>query len=189
MSLSVEPAYYNQPDYIEALADSAAEYLKQDYDLLLFSFHGVPERHIRKGDPTGTHCLSCDTCCEGEHPAHATCYRAQCLKTAELVAEKAGVPREKYHVAFQSRLGRDPWLRPYTDLELERFAKEGKKRILAICPAFVSDCLETIEEIGMRGKETFEENGGEDLTLIPCLNENPRWIETLAGMCQRFQAS
>jgi ferrochelatase len=186
LTLTSESAYFDQPEYIEALVASAEDFLQQDYDHLLFSFHGIPERHLRKSDPTGSHCLSCDTCCEGEHPAHKTCYRAQCLKTMELFTEKAGVPKEKYSFSFQSRLGRDPWLKPYTDFELKKFPGMGKKKILVICPAFVSDCLETIEEIGMRGKEDFESSGGESLQLIPCMNENPRWIDALEGMTRRF---
>jgi ferrochelatase len=184
--LTSEEAYYNQPDYIDALAASAEEYLRQDYDHLLFSYHGIPERHLRKSDPTGSHCLAAKDCCSGEHPSHKFCYRAQCFKTTDLFVRKAGIPAGKWSVSFQSRLGRDPWLKPYTDFELERFAREGKKKLLVMCPAFVSDCLETIEEIGVRGKESFEGAGGEMLTLIPCMNEHPRWIDALAGMVRRF---
>ncbi len=186
MTLTSEKAYYNQPEYIAALVASAAEFLQQPYDHLLFSYHGIPERHLRKSDPTGCHCLTVANCCQVESPAHAFCYRAQCFKTTELFVRQAGIPTGKWSVSFQSRLGRDPWLKPYTDFELERFAKEGKKRLLVMCPAFVSDCLETIEEIGVRGKESFEGAGGESLTLIPCMNEHPRWIEALAGMVRRF---
>jgi ferrochelatase len=184
--LTSESAYYNHPDYIAALVASAADYLKQDYDHLLFSYHGIPERHLRKSDPTGCHCLKAENCCAGEHPAHKFCYRAQCLKTTDLFVKHAGVPAGKWSVSFQSRLGRDPWLKPYTDFELIRFAQEGKKKLLVICPAFVSDCLETIEEIGVRGKESFESAGGTSLKLIPCMNEHPRWIDALEGMARRF---
>ncbi|MBI1177019.1 ferrochelatase [bacterium] len=189
LRLTSEEAYYNQPDYIEAMVANAAEYLKQDYDHLLFSYHGIPERHLKKSDPTGSHCLMAQDCCSGDHPAHKFCYRAQCFKTTELFVQKAGIPTGKWSISFQSRLGRDPWLKPYTDFELERFAKAGVKKMLVMCPAFVSDCLETIEEIGVRGKETFESAGGESLTLIPCMNEHPRWIEALAGMVRRFTSA
>jgi len=182
LTLMHERAYYNQPDYIAALVASAAEYLKQPYDHLLFSFHGIPERHLRKSDPTGCHCLQAANCCQVESPAHAYCYRAQCFKTTALFVQQAGIPAGKWSISFQSRLGRDPWLKPYTDFELERFAREGKKRLLVMCPAFVSDCLETIEEIGVRGKAGFEGAGGESLQLIPCMNEHPRWIDALEGM-------
>jgi len=180
--LHVQPPYYDYPEYIEALVASARDYLNEPYDHLLFSFHGLPERHMRKADPTGCHCLKAPNCCETPSPAHATCYRAQCFKTVKDFVAGAGVPKERYSVAFQSRLGRDPWLRPYTDQEIERFAKEGIKRMLVICPAFVSDCLETIEEIGMRARDSFTAAGGDQLTLIPCLNEHPAWLHALRTM-------
>lgn len=183
---TVDP-YFDDPGYIDALVASATSYLSQPYDHLLFSFHGIPERHLRKSDPTGGHCLASPNCCEGSSPAHATCYRAQCFRTAKAFVEK--VPVKSWSVSFQSRLGRDPWLKPYTDFELTRFAQSGVKRLLVICPAFVSDCLETLEEIGMRGKESFEEAGGESLVQIPCLNTRPEWIEALAGIVQPKLAS
>src|SRR5438094_6379449 len=148
ISLTVAQPFFDQPDYIESLVASAADYLQQDYDHLLFSFHGLPERHLRKSDPTGRHCLLVENCCATASPAHATCYRAQCFKTVEAFVKQAGV--SKYSIAFQSRLGKDPWLKPYTDLELVRLARQGVKSLLVICPAFVSDCLETLEEIGLR---------------------------------------
>jgi protoporphyrin/coproporphyrin ferrochelatase len=189
MRLTSERAYYRQPEYIAALVASASEYLAQDYDHLLFSYHGLPERHLRKSDPTGNHCLVAKDCCAGEHPAHEFCYRAQCVETTALFVREAGIPAGKWSIAFQSRLGKDPWLKPYTDLELERLAREGVKRLLVICPAFVSDCLETVEEIGIRGKHTFEEAGGTSLQLIPCMNEHPRWIDALEGMARRFEGA
>lgn len=186
MRLQVQPPYYELPSYIEALHASAEEYLRRDFDLLLFSFHGVPERQIRKSDPTGGHCLQSPHCCETPSPAHATCYRAQCFRTAAALRARAGLPSAKCAVSFQSRLGRDPWLKPYTDFELERLPKEGVKRVLVICPAFVSDCLETLEEIGMRGRETFMAAGGKEYTMIPCLNEHPLWVQALEGMAGEF---
>jgi protoporphyrin/coproporphyrin ferrochelatase len=188
MKLTVQPPYFDAPDYIEALVASAADFFKQDYDHLLFSFHGIPERHIKKSDTTGCHCLARPDCCEVASPAHATCYRAQCYRTAALFVAKAGVPASKYSVSFQSRLGKDPWLKPYTDFELPRLAQEGKKRMLVICPAFVSDCLETIEEIGMRGCEDFLKASGKEFTRIPCMNEHPAWIDALEKMTARFVA-
>jgi protoporphyrin/coproporphyrin ferrochelatase len=182
MKLKIAEPYYNDPDYIAALAASAEDALKTGYDHLLFSFHGLPERHLRKSDTTGCHCLATPNCCETPGPAHRTCYRAQCLATVRAFVEAAGVPADKFSVAFQSRLGKDPWLKPYTDLELERLAKCGIKKLLVICPAFVSDCLETIEEIAMRGREIFIEAGGSEFALIPCLNEHPRWIDALEKM-------
>ncbi|MFM2295145.1 MAG: hypothetical protein RLZZ350_1558 [Verrucomicrobiota bacterium] len=186
MKVIVQPPYFDAPDYIAALAASAADSLQKDYDHLLFSFHGIPERHIKKSDSTGCHCLATSNCCETPSAAHATCYRAQCFKTAQLFVAKAGVPAGKWSVSFQSRLGKDPWLKPYTDYELPRLAKEGKKRMLVICPAFVADCLETIEEIGMRGCEEFKSGGGQEYTAIPCMNEHPAWIGVLERMTREF---
>lgn len=185
MKITVQPPYYDHPDYIAALVASAKDYLK-DYDHLLFSYHGIPERHLHKSDPTGCHCLKVENCCEVASPAHATCYRAQCFATTREFVKLAGVPKEKYSVSFQSRLGKDPWLKPYTDYELARLPNEGKKRMLVICPAFVSDCLETIEEIGMRGCEEFMAGNGKEFTRIPCMNEHPAWVAALENMANKF---
>ena len=187
VNLAVQPPFFDHPDYIRALVASARKTLDQDYDHLLFSFHGLPERHLRKSDPSGCHCLASSDCCVGSHPSHNTCYRAQCFKTVNAFLQAANIPLEKHSVSFQSRLGRDPWLQPYTDLELPRLAEQGVRRMLVICPAFVSDCLETIEEIGMRAKETFIEAGGESLELVPCMNEHPLWINALENMINSFQ--
>ena len=184
MRVTVQPPYFADPDYIEALVASARPGLAAGFDHLLFSFHGIPERHLRKSDPTGAHCLGTPDCCAVPSPAHATCYRAQCFRTVQAFLERHPVP--SHSVAFQSRLGRDPWLRPYTDQELERLARAGVRRLAVLCPAFVSDCLETLEEIGMRGRETFLGAGGAQFELIPCLNEHPRWIEALETMVRRF---
>lgn len=186
MKLKVQKPYYDAPDYITALAAVSAPALKTDYDHLLFSFHGIPERHLRKSDPTKQHCLTFDRCCEVKSPAHDFCYRHQCFQTAKSLAGWCGVPADKWSVSFQSRLGRDPWLKPYTDFELERLPRAGVKKLVVISPAFVADCLETIEEIGMRGKETFLQAGGEEYTLIPCLNEHPAWITALENMVKEF---
>jgi protoporphyrin/coproporphyrin ferrochelatase len=180
MSLEVIPPYYDHPDYIKALAASAAPDLGREYDHLLFSFHGLPERHLRKADPTGQHCLVRENCCEVESPARQTCYRAQCLRTVSAFVKATGVSR--YSVAFQSRLGRQPWLQPYTEAELRRLAAAGVKRLLVLCPAFVADCLETLEEIALRGRETFLKAGGRELVQIPCLNDHPLWLDALEKM-------
>lgn len=189
ISLSVMPPYYAQPDYIRALVASAADYLKEDYDHLLFSFHGIPERHLRKSDPTKNHCLVKENCCNVPSSARQTCYRAQCFQTVRAFAELAGLPAGKFSVSFQSRLGRDPWLRPYTDHVIEEMARAGTKKLLVICPAFVADCLETLEEIGMRGRESFLECGGQELTLISCMNEHPAWIAALEKMFTDWAAA
>ncbi|HZL13558.1 MAG TPA: ferrochelatase [Verrucomicrobiae bacterium] len=189
MKIEVQPPYFDWPDYISALVAAAKDHLESGYDHLLFSFHGVPERHLRKSDPTGCHCLKVENCCEVPSPAHATCYRAQCFKTVAAFVKLAGVPAEKFSVSFQSRLGRDPWLKPYTDLELAEFPKRGLKKLLVICPAFVSDCLETLEEINLRGRETFLAAGGKEFAQIPCMNEHPLWILALEKMARRFLKS
>jgi len=186
MKIKIQPPYFDAPDYIAALVASAQKYLEVGYDHLLFSFHGIPERHLRKSDTTGCHCLQVENCCDVPSPAHATCYRAQCFKTVAAFVAQANVPKEKYSVAFQSRLGKDPWLKPYADLEIAKLPARGVKKLLVICPAFVSDCLETIEEIGIRGRETFLEAGGSELTLIPCMNEQPEWLDALEKMVGRF---
>ncbi|MHB9006702.1 MAG: ferrochelatase [Limisphaerales bacterium] len=188
LQLTVQPPYYEDAAYISALVASARGHLEGGFDHLLFSFHGIPERHLRKSDPTGGHCLQTPDCCEVSSPAHARCYRAQCLRTMKAFAREANLPADRFSVSFQSRLGREPWLKPYTDLELPRLAKEGVKRLLVICPAFVSDCLETIEEIGMRGRESFLEAGGREYAQIPCLNEHPQWLSALDGMVTKFLA-
>jgi protoporphyrin/coproporphyrin ferrochelatase len=189
MAIHVQPPCYNQPDYVAALVASASEFLAKGYDHLLFSFHGLPERHLRKSDSTGRHCLAANNCCEAPSPAHATCYRAQCFKTVAAFVQQAGVRQGKYSVSFQSRLGRDPWLKPYTDYELAQLPARGVKRLLVICPAFVSDCLETLEEIGIRGRETFMSAGGTQFAQIPCLNEHPLWLEALEKMVTAFVAT
>ncbi|TDO28746.1 ferrochelatase [Sediminibacterium goheungense] len=174
---TIQP-FYDDADYIDALAQSIQPYTEEAYDHILFSYHGVPQRHIRKSDTTGCHCLKVNNCCETASPAHATCYRHQLVVTTKLVAEKLGIPKEKYSISFQSRLGKG-WLEPFTDKRLEAMPGEGIKKLLVACPAFISDCLETIEEIGEEGKETFLHAGGESFTLIPCLNTHPAWVNTI----------
>jgi ferrochelatase len=178
---SVRP-FHAHPAYLDALVRSAADDISREHDHLLFSFHGIPERHLRKSDPTRDHCLSVENCCETPSPAHATCYRAQCFQTVRGFVERTGVTR--YSVSFQSRLGRDPWLRPYTDHEIPRLAKAGVKRLVIMCPAFVADCLETLEEIGIRGRDSFMEAGGREFHLVPCLNERPEWIAALGQLAR-----
>ncbi len=182
MPLRVLAPFYADARYIAALAASARPYLDQGYDHLLFSYHGLPERHLRKTDPTGQHCLRNADCCVTASPAHATCYRHQVLRTTELVVQALGVPDGKHSLSFQSRLGRDQWLQPATVHELERLAQAGVRRLLVLCPAFVADCLETLEEIGIAGREAFLAAGGESFTLIPALNDQPQWVAALRSL-------
>lgn len=174
------PPFYNDPLYLRALSEQIRPYLQQEYDHILFSYHGVPARHIRKSDPTGHHCLESPACCDTASPAHAFCYRHQCFVTTKEMVQRLGIPEGKYSNSFQSRLGKG-WLEPFTDIRLEEMPKEGIKKLLILCPAFVSDCLETLEEIAIRGKETFMQAGGEAYTMIPCLNTHPLWVEALAA--------
>jgi len=189
IEVEVLPPFFDDPLYIDALYESARPYLEQPYDHLLFSYHGLPVRHLKKTDPTGAHCQTVPHCCEHAGAAHATCYRAQVFKTMRAFAKRAGLLKSEYSIAFQSRLGRDPWLEPFTDVEIIRLAKSGIKRLLVITPSFVTDCLETLEEIAIRGRESFLAHGGEDLTLIPCLNDHPKWIEALAAFSSNSQVS
>lgn len=181
--LTVLPPFYGDPLYVNALVAASADLLSTGYDHLLFSYHGLPERHLRKTDPTGGHCLATPDCCQTDSAAFATCYRAQTFATTRSFVEAAGIPAGKYSVAFQSRFGRDVWLQPFADAEIIRLAESGVRRLLVACPAFVADCLETLEEIGIRGKESFLAAGGDDFRLIPCLNDHPVWVETLARWC------
>ena len=180
--------FYNEPNYIHALAENIKPFLQKDHDHILFSYHGVPGRHIRKSDTTGCHCLQVENCCEVASPAHAHCYRHQVFTTTRLVMEQLNIPKEKYSISFQSRLGKG-WLEPFTDIRLEEMPKEGIKSLLILCPAFVSDCLETLEEIDERGKESFLRTGGESFTMIPCLNTNPLWVDVLSGWVKEFAAT
>ncbi|OYQ38319.1 ferrochelatase [Flavobacterium cyanobacteriorum] len=176
------PAFYNKPDYIKVLAGSIKSSLEGfEYDHLLFSYHGIPERHIRKTDVTKSHCKINSTCCVTPSAAHKFCYRHQCYETTRLVVEQLGIPEDKYSLTFQSRLAGDKWLEPYTDVEINKMPKKGIKNLAVVTPAFVSDCLETLEEIAMRAKEEFEENGGEKFHAIPCLNDNDDWVQVIAN--------
>lgn len=190
LKLDVVPPFYRDPGYLAALAESARPTLAQPFDHLLISYHGLPERHLRKSDPTKQHCLKCADCCETPSPAHATCYRHQCFETAREFTRLTGIAADRWSVSFQSRLGRDPWLEPNTETELVRLAKAGVKRLVVMSPAFVADCLETIEELGLRARELFLGAGGTEFRLVPCLNEHPAWVnavETLANESLRRQ--
>jgi len=189
ISTTLLQPFYRDDDYLDALATVAKPYVEKAPDLVLFSFHGIPERHLRKTDPSHAHCLASEDCCERCHPAHATCYRHQCYTTAHLAARRFGLSPEQYRISFQSRLGRDPWLTPYTDKTLEKLPSEGIRKLLVICPAFTADCLETLEEISMEGRESFLEAGGEWFEQIPCLNDHPAWIETLRKRIDAWRAA
>lgn len=174
----VVPPYYDHPAFVRAFAEVARPILADgEFDRVLFSYHGLPERHVTKSDPTGQHCLARPDCCAEIVPANRQCYSAHCHATTRALGDALAIPEEKRLVTFQSRLGRTPWLRPFTDETVERLAKEGAKRIAVLCPSFVSDCLETLEEIAMEAAEDFRAAGGEELVMVPSLNAHPTWIE------------
>jgi ferrochelatase len=181
VSFTVLPPFYNHPDYIRVLSESIQENLKgKEWEHLLFSYHGIPERHIRKSDVTKSHCKIDKSCCQTSSRAHQYCYRHQCYETTRQVAEYLELKEGTFSTSFQSRLGLDPWLRPYTDKTVAKFAKKGVKKMAIATPAFVSDCLETLEEIGMEAAEDFEEKGGEKLFVIPCINDRPDWVNVMS---------
>ncbi|MEI6862578.1 MAG: ferrochelatase [Verrucomicrobiota bacterium] len=177
---TVQP-FFEDADYVAALVESARPFLGQPYDHLLFSYHGLPERHMKKADSSRAHCFTVPDCCTTCSPAHATCYRAQTVRTTAAFARLAGLDSAKFSISYQSRLGNEPWLTPYTDHEFIRLAKSGRKKLLVITPAFTADCLETLEEIRMAGQETFIAAGGEAFTHIPCLNEHPAFLALLVA--------
>ena len=185
LQLNIVKPFYADPLYIKALAKSAESELAQDFDHLLLSFHGLPESHLKKLDPTGSHCLNDKSCCETASQAVLdTCYRAQCIRSAELFAQEAGLKPEQWSFAFQSRLGKNKWIEPYTDATLEELAARGVKKLLVMSPAFVADCIETLEELGIEGREEFIAAGGEELVLIPCLNAQQHWAQALTQICE-----
>ena len=173
----IEP-FYNDPLYIAALAESIKPNLKSGSHLL-FSYHSIPERHIEKSDITGNHCLKSAGCCTTPSEAHKFCYRHQCLETTRLVVEYLGIKEDDYSVSFQSKLGRSEWLKPSTTATMSLLPAKGIKNIAVVCPAFVSDCLETLEEVEIREKENFMAAGGEQYTFIPCMNIQPQWVAAI----------
>jgi protoporphyrin/coproporphyrin ferrochelatase len=178
--------FYNNKDYLRALSESIKPYVEKDFDKILFSYHGLPERHIKKTDVTGCHCLKVNDCCHVPSPAHNFCYRHQTIFTTEAMTKALNIPPQKVEQTFQSRLGRDPWLTPFTATRLTELPNEGIKKLLVVCPAFVSDCLETLEEMAIQGKEIFLNAGGESFDLIPCLNTQPLWIQTVTGWLKNY---
>jgi ferrochelatase len=176
-------SFCNDPGFIHSFAEIGKKYSPSNYDHILFSFHGLPERQIKKAD-CFDHCLK-DNCCASLEEKNAHCYRAQCFETARGIAKQLNIPFEQYTVCFQSRLGKTPWIKPYSDKVIESLAKKGKKRLLAFSPAFVSDCLETIFEIGTEYDLLFKKHGGEKIQMVESLNDHPAWIEAMAGLVTR----
>lgn len=183
--ITVVPPFYEDPRFLDAFAAVGRpqmETFKPDH--VLMSFHGLPERHIRKSEDGSGHCLVKDDCCAAIGPHNRNCYRAQCFATARGLAARLGLSEDGYTVSFQSRLGRTPWISPYTDVLLDEFPKQGKKRLAVFCPAFVADCLETLEEIGMAAKEQFEGDSDRKLELVPSLNAEPAWVDAVVSILE-----
>lgn len=180
IKLDFFPVFYNNSDYIDAMVAKIDEEMKDfNYDHILFSYHGLPERHIYKADPTESHCKLDGSCCDTPSIAHKTCYRHQCFEATKLMVDKLKIDADKYSISFQSRLLKDPWLKPYTDKVLEELPKQGKEKIAVVAPAFVTDCLETLEEIAIEGKKTYLNSGGKAFKYIPCLNADDNWVEVV----------
>jgi len=186
----VVPPFYDHPAFLDSCAEQARPVIRNvDPERVFFSFHGLPERQIRKGDASGRHCLCRDDCCDAITEVNADCYRAQCLATARRLADRLEIPEDRRVCSFQSRLGREPWLRPYTDQVVREEARRGVKRAVILSPAFVADCLETLEELGMRAAEDFKAHGGESLILVPGINASESWADAvvrIAGESSRW---
>jgi len=185
-SLTAITPFYEEPEYLDAWSAQAQSQLDAfQPDHILFSFHSLPRRHIIDGDPTGTHCLANEDCCENYREANPNCYRAHCFATTRGIVERLGLKPDAYTLAFQSKLGRDSWLTPATDQTIVQLAKSGVKRLAILSPAFVADCIETLEELGMQGRDSFMNNGGEDFKLVTSLNSHPAWVTGFAEILKR----
>ena len=179
--------FYDDPGFVAAWAEVGKPALAAAApDYVLFSFHGLPERHIRKRDPGGA-CLAEDDCCHPLRAQNQHCYRAQCFATARQMASALELADDSWAVGFQSRLGRVPWIAPHTDTLIATLANGGCERLAVFCPAFVADCLETLEEIGLRGRDQFLAAGGKELVLVPSLNRHPTWVDAVAALARRHR--
>ena len=178
----VDP-FDDHPSFIEAFARVGESAMNgATVDMVMMSFHGLPERHVRATDETGEHCLVHETCCDAITDVNRNCYRAQAYATARSLAKRLGLSADEYVVSFQSRLGRTPWIQPFTDIMLDQLAADGVENLLVFCPAFVADCLETLEEIAIRAKEQFVAAGGKSLTLVPSLNSSSAWVDAVVAL-------
>jgi ferrochelatase len=186
MRITCVQPFFGDPDYIGMLHAVAAPFLATPHDHLLISYHGIPERHLRKADSSKAHCLRVADCCTTCSPAHATCYRSQCMATTSEFARKAGLEASRFSMSYQSRLAGEPWLQPFTDFEFERLPKAGVKRLIVMCPSFLADCLETLEEISMAGREIFLKAGGEHFEKVDCPNDHPAFIDFLANRVHKW---
>ena len=183
--LRIIPPFFSDSRFIDAWAKIGLPYIEKKHDHVLFSFHGLPLRHLKKSDYTGKWCQNDYSCCKELIDENRNCYSAQCFQTAKLLAKSLKIEEENWSVSFQSRLGRDEWIKPYTDPYLKELAEKGMKRVVVFCPSFVADCLETIEEIGISSAEHFKEYGGEELILVPSLNNHPEWVRALTSIIRQ----
>jgi ferrochelatase len=185
-SLSFVGPFYGDAGFVDAFAAVAKPVLAANqHDHVLMSFHGLPVHHLHKDEPERQHCLLAAGCCDSMGANNRHCYRAQCFASARAIAAGLGLGEGAFSVSFQSRLGRTRWIEPYTDASIRALAEQGKKRLVVLCPAFTADCLETLEEIGIRAKEQFVAAGGEDLTLVSSLNATPTWVDAVVGLAKR----
>ncbi len=180
--------FYNHPEYIKVLANSIQKHLPESFDKLLFSYHGVPLRHITKKDTKDTKRVK-KIYFGKETVKEETCYQTHCYKTTELVQKELGLNDDQLFLSFQSRLGMNEWLQPYTDKTVKGFPSKGVEKLVVVTPAFVSDCLETLEEIGEEAKEFFLENGGKEFTVVPCLNDDEEWADLLGKWITEWEKS
>ncbi len=181
--ISFVNSFHSAPKFIQCITENAKkEMAKHNYDYFVFSYHGIPERQIMKGD-CGNVCKF-GSCCDSLNAMNQLCYRAQCFETTRHLVKALNIPEGKYITSFQSRLGRTPWIKPYTDEIIKELPKQGFKNVLAFSPSFVSDCLETTIEVGDEYKELFEESGGEHWQLVESLNDNPLWVDLLTELIE-----
>ncbi|MEJ7693072.1 ferrochelatase [Daejeonella sp.] len=181
-NISFVNSFHDNELMIKVFADNARKHQPDTYDHVLFSFHGLPQRQLKKSDHSGKHCLQTDNCCSTLTDNNKFCYSAQCHHTARLIAGQLSIPTDKFTVCFQSRLGKDPWVQPYTSVVIEELANNGFKRLLVFCPAFVADCLETVYEVTVEYGDEFKKLGGEHVQLVESLNDHPLWIDALEGL-------
>lgn len=181
-------AFYDDAGYLDALTERVRASIEGGVDHVLFSFHGVPERQVRKTDPTGSHCLASEGCCDTAVPANERCYRFHSFETARAVARRLELPDDHWSISFQSRLGRTPWLTPYTDFVIPELAEKGVKRLAVVSASFIADCLETLEELGIRGRDQFLAHGGDELVLVPAVNSSPAFVEAATELARRALA-
>ena len=174
--------FFDNEEYINAMVNSIRPYIEnKSYDKIIFSYHGIPKRQAKKTDETGEHCFSTSNCCEIENDGSKDCYRSHTRIASDLTAKKLGLKDDQWEIAYQSRIG-PGWLTPFTDKRLAKLPEEGKDNIAILCPSFISDCLETLEEIDIRGRETFLKAGGKNMTYIPCLNDSEDTINLLENL-------